>query len=286
METAHLCAELRRIAEENQPATCRQIYYRAVSDGIIPKTEAAYKGTVVRLLAQMRLKGNLPFDWISDNTRWMTKPDTYSSLDSALRHTQDAYRRCVWDNQNAYVEIWLEKDALSGVVYQITGKWDVPLMVTRGYASLTYLHSAAETIEAEGKPSYIYYFGDYDPSGLDIPRAVEARLREFAPNADITFTRVAVNEDDIKRLSLVTRPTKKTDSRSKNFKGESVEVDAIPPETLRAMVEKCIAQHVDMEEYRKLQRTEQLEKETLRVFSNNWKQEREQDSIFEDDEDE
>ncbi len=284
VETTDLCSKLYRVAEENRPATCRQIFYRAVSDGIIPKTEAAYKGTVIRLLARMRLNGQLPFDWIADNTRWMRKPTTYSSLASALYHTQSTYRRCVWDNQEDYVEVWLEKDALSGVLFQVTRKWDVPLMVTRGYASLSYLHSAAEAIQAEGKPSHIYYFGDHDPSGVDIPRNVEARLREFAPDADITFTRVAVNEDQIKRLKLQTRPTKKTDSRGKNFKGESVEVDAIPPETLREMVEQCIAQHIDRDEYDKLKNTERLEKETLDEFVSNWNPNPSDDSDDEDSE--
>ena len=284
IQTADLCTKLYRIVEENRPATCRQIFYRAVSDGIIPKTEAAYKGTVIRLLARMRLNGDLPFDWIADNTRWMRKPTTYSSLASALYHTQVAYRRCVWDNQKDYVEVWLEKDALSGVLYQVTHKWDVPLMVTRGYASLSYLHSAAETIQAEGKPSHIYYFGDHDPSGVDIPRNVEARLREFAPNADLTFTCVAVNEEQIKRLKLQTRPTKKTDSRGKNFKGESVEVDAIPPETLREIVEACIAQHIDRNEYAKLKRTEGLEKETLAEYISNWDANSDDDEEFDDEE--
>ena len=93
----------------------------------------------------------------------------------------------VWDEQNAYVEIWLEKDALAGVLVDVTQKWDVPLMVTRGFASLSYLHEAAETIRDQNKPTYLYYFGDHDPSGVDIPRQVERRLREFAPDSDITF---------------------------------------------------------------------------------------------------
>jgi hypothetical protein len=91
-----------------------------------------------------------------------------------------------------YVEIWLEKDALSGVLYPVTSEWDVPLMVTRGYSSLSFLHEAAEAITDQGKPAYIYYFGGHDPSGRDITRATEAGLREFAPAAEIHFKRIAV----------------------------------------------------------------------------------------------
>jgi hypothetical protein len=249
--------------KEDAPMTVRQVFYRLVSNGVIAKSEAEYKSTVVRLLGEMRRAGEIPFGWIADNTRWMRKPDTHRSLESMLRNTAEGYRRQVWDNQDAYVEIWLEKDALSGVLYQETAKWDVPLMVTRGYPSLTYLHSAAEAIAEEGKPAHLYYFGDYDPSGVDIPRKVEKDLRIFAPDADITFTRVAVNEDQIRAFNLPTRPTKKTDSRSKGFEGESVEVDAIPPRQLRAMVKECVDQHVDPIAYARLMAVEQAERETL-----------------------
>src|SRR5262249_28588791 len=152
-----------------------------------------------------------------------------------LRLTAQTYRRAVWDTQASYVEIWLEKDALAGVLYDVTEEWDVPLMVTRGYASLSFLHSAAETISSHSKPTYLYYFGDHDPSGLDITRAVEQGIRQFAPNADITFERVAVNPDQIEGMGLPTRPTKASDSRSKGFEGESVEVDAISPDDLRRL---------------------------------------------------
>jgi hypothetical protein len=246
-----------------QPMTVRQVFYQLVSRGAIAKTEEEYKGTVVRLLGEMRLDGEIPFGWISDNTRWMRKPRTYSSVEQALRRTAETYRRSLWDRQPVYVEIWLEKDALAGVLYHVTQTWDVPLMVTRGYASLSYLHGAAEAIAAEGKPAFIYYFGDWDPSGLDITRQVESRLRQFAPEADIHFERVAVTERQIHDLSLPTRPTKGTDSRSKNFAGASVEVDAIPPGELRLLVDRCIVQHVGEQALEVNRVAEQSEREIL-----------------------
>jgi hypothetical protein len=117
-----------------------------------------------------------------------------------------------------------------------TEQWDVPLMVTRGCPSVSFLYSAAETIAQQGKPAYVYYFGDWDPSRRDITRATEAGLREFAPDAEIRFKRVAVTEEQIRTLRLPTRPTKTTDSRAKSFEGESVEVDGIRPALLRGMV--------------------------------------------------
>jgi hypothetical protein len=248
---------------EDQPMTVRQVFYRLVSTGVIDKREGEYKSTVVRLLGDMRRAGEIPFDWIADSTRWMRKPKSYSSLDNMLKRTAEAYRRSVWDNQDCYVEIWLEKDALAGVLYQETSSWDVPLMVTRGYPSLSFLHDAAETIAAQGKPTHLYYFGDYDPSGVDIPRKVESDLREFAPAAEIEFNRVAVTREQIESMKLTTRPTKRTDSRAKGFIGESVEVDAIPPKVLRGIVSDCITRHVDERAHEALLLAEQSERGTL-----------------------
>jgi hypothetical protein len=253
------------------PMTVRQVFYRAVSAGVIDKTEAAYKSIVCRLLGLMRREKVIPFDWIADNTRWQRKPATFSTLESAFELTAQTYRRSMWDNQSVYVEVWLEKDALSGVLMPETYKWDVPLMVTRGYPSLSYLYSAAEQIAALGKPAYLYYFGDYDPSGVDITRAVESGLREFAPDAEIHFERVAVSPEQIEFYNLLTRPTKKTDSRSKNFKGDSVEVDAIPPATLRQIVRGCIEQHIDGDALERLHLAEESERQSMQIIADAWR---------------
>jgi hypothetical protein len=249
------------------PMTVRQVFYRMVSRGAIAKTEGEYKRTVVRLLGQMRWDGEIPFGWIADNTRWMRKPQTDSSVEAALRRVAESYRRSLWDDQPVYVEIWLEKDALAGVLYPETDSWDVPLMVTRGYPSLSYLNEAAEVIEAQGKPAYLYYFGDYDPSGLDIPRKVEEGIRKRAPGADIHFERVAVTAEQIEAWALPTRPTKRNDSRSKGFQGESVEVDAIPAGTLRSLVKDCIVRHVDQRALEVQRVAEESERELLEMMA-------------------
>jgi hypothetical protein len=136
-------------------------------------------------------------------------------------------------------------------------------MVTRGYPSVSYLYEAAEAIAELGKPVYLYYLGDWDPSGVDITRSVERGVREFAPNAQIVFERIAVTQRQIDELALPTRPTKKTDSRSKNFSGESVEVDAIPPQVLRGLVKECIEKHIDRRVLARTRKIEAAERETL-----------------------
>lgn len=253
--------------ETDHPQTIRGCFYQLTTKGAIEKTEREYKGTVVRLLVQMRIDGIVPFDWISDNTRWQRKPRTWSSMEAALKNTARTYRRALWDEQHAYVEIWCEKDALAGVLLEETATWDVPLMVSRGFASITYLHECARAIAAQGKPAFLYYFGDRDPSGMAIDRTIERRLRQFAPEAEIHFERVAVTKEQIEELNLPSRPTKKTDTRSKGFKGRSVEVDAIPAAKLRELVRTCIERHVDQRQLEITRVAERSERELLIHFA-------------------
>jgi hypothetical protein len=263
-------AELERLREAmieilaaDHPMTVRQVFYRMVTREEIAKTEQEYKNTVGRLLVKMRREGAIPFDWIADNTRWMRKPRTYSSVEQALQHVAQTYRRALWDDQEVYVEVWTEKDALAGVLLEETARWDVPLMVSRGFSSVSYLWEAAQTIRAQAKPAFLYYFGDHDPSGVHIDRNIEKQLREMAPKAEIHFQRVAVLPDQIAEWDLPTRPTKKTDGRSKTFQGESIEVDAIEPQQLRRLVEECIVRHVDEHALGVLRLAEQSERDIL-----------------------
>jgi len=99
-----LKSDLYAILRAEQPMTIRHLFYRAVSAGLIPKTEAAYKGIVCRLVTQMRKGGDLPFHWLVDSTRWMRKPDSYSSVGQMLSNCRDTYRRALWDSQPVYAE--------------------------------------------------------------------------------------------------------------------------------------------------------------------------------------
>jgi hypothetical protein len=252
------------ILEEDYPQTVRGVFYQAVSKGLIRKTQAEYKTTICRLLTNMRKNGSIPYHWLSDSTRWMRKPTTYDSLEGAMYEMWKYYRRSIWNELPVYVEIWMEKDALAGVVYEITEKYDVPLMVTRGYPSLSFLHSAGESIREQERPTYLYYFGDYDPSGIDIAKNVEKGLRDFAFNSEIHFLRIAVTPYMIESWNLPSRPTKKSDTRAKNFKGESVELDSIPAKWLRLLVEHVIKLHIPDETLEGVKLVEDAEKATLR----------------------
>ena len=132
-------AGLYDILAAQHPATIRGVFYQAVTRGLVRKTEGEYKGTVIRLLSIMRRAGELPYGWLADEARWMRKPASYASLVDMLQQSARLYRRALWDAQPAYVEVWLEKEALSGAIYEVTGEWAVPLMPTPG-VSLPDLH--------------------------------------------------------------------------------------------------------------------------------------------------
>ena len=248
------------IVEAMKPMTVRQVFYQATVRGIVDKSEAGY-AVVQTNLANMRRDGSLPYSWLADNTRWQRKPITFRSVEEALKDTARLYRKDLWHDADAYVEVWLEKDALAGVVMEVTELYDVPLMVSRGYASLSFLHSAAEYLDSLDVPAFIYHLGDFDPSGVNAGEKIEQTLRELAPGAEIHFERLAVTPEQIEEWNLPTRPTKQSDSRSKGFGDISVELDAIEPDTLRYdIVEEAINRHLPEDQFEILKAAERSER--------------------------
>lgn len=255
-------ASLYTLVESMRPMTVRQVFYQATVHGLVEKTEAGY-AKVQTDLTLMRRAGELPYDWLADNTRWQRKPRTYTGIAAALADTALLYRKSLWAAADCYVEVWLEKDALAGVILPVTAEYDVPLMVARGYASLSFLHSAAEYIGTLDVPTFIYHLGDFDPSGVNAGEKIDQTLRELAPGADITFHRIAVTPAQIVQWNLPTRPTKTTDSRAKGFGDISVELDAIEPGLLRSIVRDAIEQHLPADQLAVLKAAEASERDLL-----------------------
>jgi hypothetical protein len=254
---------------EDHPQTVRGAFYQATVRGWVPKTEAGYR-TVQRALMILRERGALHWNYISDSTRWMRKPQSFDDMAEALNDASRYYRKALWNDQCTYVEVWMEKDALAGVIFDVTSEWDVPLMVTRGYSSLSFLHHSALVLAEEDRPCFIYCLGDHDPSGVDISRNVERRLRQYAPAAEIHFERIAVTTDQITAWDLPSRPTKATDTRAKGFNGDSVELDAIPAWRLRELISNAIEQHIDTAALARTRTIEAAEKKSLLNLRQAW----------------
>jgi hypothetical protein len=262
---------LLNIIEEMQPMTVRQVFYQATVHGLVEKTEKGYHVVQRDLTVMRRDKETLPYEWIVDNTRGRNHPQTYDGIQEALNDTARFYRKSLWTEADCYVEIWLEKDALAGVVDPITDEYDVSLMVARGYASLSFLHEAAVYISDLYVPTYIYHLGDFDPSGVNAGESIEQSLRDMAPDAEIHFKRLAVTEGQIKRWKLPTRPSKEGDVRTKKHGKISCELDAIAPDQLRNLVKTAIEQHLPPAEFEILKVAEQSEREMIGGLVGMWK---------------
>jgi hypothetical protein len=261
------------VIKDDPPMTVRQVFYQLVARGEIEKTEAQYQGTVIRLMTEMRLSGDLPYHWVIDESRRVRVTQTFDGVAAAVEHTARFYRRSALAQSSDYVEIWCEKDALAGSLWDVTSDYDVPLMVSRGMPSLTFLHGSAQAIQRaakHNKATYIYQFGDHDPSGVLIPQAIEHRLTEMCGQLDCPpphVKRVALTEAQIKRYKLPTRPTKRDGNRhAHGFVGRSVELDALPPRVLRATARKVIERHISPAQTLALREAEDSERELLRMW--------------------
>jgi hypothetical protein len=251
------------VAADYKQMTIRQLYYQLVSRGVIDKTEQAYK-RVCDISGQMRLNGTLPYRKIADGSRARYKPYSFGGLAEALEVTSNAYRRNLWIDQPTHVEIWCEKDALTGVIKPICDEYCVPYVATRGFPSLTLLYESAIEMIARGKPTKVYYFGDHDASGQAISQNLEQKMRDHG--ADMSVQRVGLLQWHIKAFSLPTRPSKTSDKRTPKFAAEygdeCVELDALPPHILTSWVQTAIIRNIDQQLLHNTLEIEKLERET------------------------
>lgn len=211
---------------------------------------------------KLRRAHALPYSWITDGTRYILKPNSWTELDEMLEDAAASYRRMLWHNQPINVQLFTEKDAITGVISGVTAEWDVPLGVLRGYSSESFAWEVAESLPT-WKPTIMYQLGDHDPSGVDAWRNFADKVAAFAPNVDVTFERLAVLPEQIDAWNLPTRPTKRTDTRAAGFVGGSVEVDAIAPNLLRTIVRRAIEQHIDPDKLKLTRSVEASERDGL-----------------------
>jgi hypothetical protein len=267
-EIEALDTALMEIVEEFSPVTVRQVFYQAVNRGLVPKSETKGYRVVQRRLVALRKTGAVPYGYVVDGTRYVHGHRRYNDLGEFTTYASGLYRKDYWATADVNVEVWLEKDALKGVLIPaVVNECGLGLHVTRGFASITYLQEAAEQIEADGRPTYVYVLTDFDPSGVSIAEKVEEELTQRAPFSDITVRRLAVNREQIERWNLPTRPTKSSDTRARRFRTfygtDSVELDAIPPDQLRGLVKDAIDRHMEPWRLQQFKMVEQEERRTL-----------------------
>jgi hypothetical protein len=263
-------------AEKHGPVTVRQLYYQAEVAGLpgIDKTELGYCKIQHQVL-ELRRSGDLDYGLIADATRWMRKPTTYDSVQEAIDATARFYRKSLWADAEAYVEVWCEKGALAGVILPITSKYDVPLMVARGYSSETFCYEAIAARDGNDRDYYVYYLGDFDRSGRDAANALKEKLTRFAEEdgIEVIFKQIAVTRSQVEAWSLPTRPHKRVSPADKKWPHAfACELDAIEPDLMRHMVERAINDHIDQEQLDVLMVAEESERKILKAFARHARQ--------------
>ena len=248
--------------------TLRQLYYQLVVRNVIPNTERAYKslGSVV---SDARLVGLVDWDAIEDRIRIPRRPSEFRNLGELVYAALASYRLPRWGAQEWYVELWVEKDALSGVLAPLANEYHVTMMVNRGYSSQSAMHDAYRRFrlkERDGKRCKLFYLGDHDPSGEDMVRDIGDRLAMFGVNVEVE--KLALTMEQIQQYAPPPNPAKTTDSRfakyAEEFGSESWEVDALPPDVLDALIRDAFDGIVDTTAMEEIKAQEEEDKRLLK----------------------
>jgi hypothetical protein len=255
-------------ADIEPPMTVRQMYYQLSARQAVDKTENGYN-KVQRALTDMRRAGAIPYGWLSDNSRSIYRTEQYPGLEGALEQMHAYYRRDIWRSQGAHIEIWLEKRALISQIWPICNEYGVTLFPCGGYSSISFAYEAAEAWEGLDKPIFIYHLSDLDADGAYSSVVLERELREHTGHP-ITFRRLALDPQQVKAFGLhdAQRPQKKTSTRFRWWTEtygdmQACELDALHPNTLRALVREAIEAHIDLYELARLREIEQEERRSL-----------------------
>lgn len=250
-ERIEQCNEIiEEYVEAGYTMTLRQLYYQLVSRDIIPNLERSYKN-LSSLVSQARLAGMMDWDAIEDRNRQPDTPSEFKNLDELVEAALSSYRLPRWDGQPNYVELWVEKDALAGVLQPLAHAAHITLMVNRGYSSQSAMFESAKRFiraERRGQRPTLLYLGDLDPSGEDMVRDIRDRMEMFGV-VDLTVSKVALTMVQVKMYKPPPNPAKLTDPRAAAYvekHGEhSWEVDALPPTVLGDIIKSALKRLVD-----------------------------------------
>lgn len=255
--------------------TLRQLYYQFVARGMITNTQQSYKrlGSIVN---DGRLAGLIDWAQIQDRTRNLQANPHWISPGDIIKSAASSYGIDLWAGQDHRVEVWIEKDALIGVIEGVCQDFDVPYFACRGYVSQSELWSAAQRMLGYRKRQQspvVIHLGDHDPSGVDMTRDIFDRLNLMV-GCSVEVNRIALNMDQIDQYSPPPNPTKVTDSRAgqyiAEYGAESWELDALEPSVIIDLVKTEIENYLDRETFDARKKHREEEREDLVLAANNW----------------
>lgn len=264
---------------EYWPLTLRQIYYQLVAKNLIKNTKSQYT-MLSTLIKQMRLDGLLPWDVIEDRTRKVSDKRGYNDpdefIEQELSYLLNGYSRCLVQDQENYVEIWIEKDALSRIFEKLAWRYCIRCVTCKGFVSATFVNDyvvRAKKAQAQGQRPVVLYFGDFDPSGVKMFETTQDSMRYEHNLEDIEYRRIALNLDQVETYELPVNfnAIKEKDTRTPEYRKKygdiAVELDALHPKLLKELTEEALADVLDIDmmlEHQELQENDQAKIDQLK----------------------
>lgn len=286
-----ICREYKRMGFD---LTLRQLYYQFVARDILPNNQKSYNrlGNIVN---DARLAGLIDWDHIVDRTRNLRSLAHWNSPIDIIESAAHSFRYDKWASQPERIEVWIEKDALVGVLEDACVPLDVPYFSCRGYTSQSEVWGAAQRLRQyikHGQNVQILHLGDHDPSGVDMTRDIRDRLFLFVATDlfqqegysrgdavatardSLTVNRIALNMDQIEEFNPPPNPAKFTDARFESyveqFGRECWELDALPPDVLSQLITDEIMAVRDHVSWEREERKENRDKSVIRKISQRW----------------
>jgi hypothetical protein len=262
-------------AAQSLVLTLRQLYYQFVARGLLPNKQSEYKrlGSVI---SDGRLAGLIDWAMMEDRTRALQSEPRWENPVSIVEAIAGQYQEDVWRDQKFRPEVWIEKDALVGVIERACRELRVDYFACRGYASQSAQYEAGQRFQgyiAQRQTVVIFHLGDHDPSGIDMTRDNTERLSMFA-GRDIEVRRLALNMSQVEQYDPPPNPAKETDSRASGyidqFGTESWELDALEPTVIDRLIRDNISAIIDRRRWNRALRAERQNRAALEAVANRW----------------
>jgi hypothetical protein len=255
--------------------TLRQVFYQFVSRGLMPNKQTEYK-RLGGIMSDARLAGLVDWSMMEDRTRYLRETTTWKDPANIVEAVAEQYKEDLWRTQDSRPEVWIEKDALVGVIEKPCRDLRIPFFACRGYASQSAQYEAGLRFRRHirrGQRPVVFHFGDHDPSGMDMTRDNTDRLGMFSKRL-IRVKRLALNFDQVEQYNPPPNPAKETDSRATNYieqyGGESWELDALEPTVIGDLIRNAVTGLINQRKWDEAVYEETANRAALKAVSNRW----------------
>lgn len=259
--------------------TLRQLYYQLVTLNLITNSEKSYDN-IGALLSDARLAGLVDWDAIEDRLRHLRGLPHWNDPSEIVKSSASQFNFDLWEDQDTRIEVWVEKEALAGIISRSAVRLDVPYLSCKGYTSQSEMWGAGQRIVGygeEGKNTVILHLGDHDPSGIDMTRDIDERLTMFCEGhgqPGPIIKRIALNMNQVRQYNPPPNPTKITDCRSPKyiaqFGHECWELDALTPKVIDDLITEHINQNLDVDKFKAAKRRQEVARAELREIADNY----------------